>query len=395
MLFPFGGKPVRRALTIATTLVFFTTVAPQGAAPAEDEALAARVDPLFTHLISPGDPGAAVLVQKDGKVLFEKGYGVRELRAHTKIDLRTNFRLASVTKQFTAMAIMLLIHDGKLHYHDPLTAIFPEFPAYGESITVENLLTHTSGLPDYEEIMEQQEKNGGSRWSVEHQIQDEEVLALLEAQPAGKFLPGTRWEYSNSGYVVLGLMVRRASGMTYGDFLKRRIFTPLQMQQTVVYEKGKNTIRDRAYGHSKENGRFVETDQSSTSATLGDGGIYSSVEDMAKWDEGLRNHVLLSQRESEPALRPVKLADGDLPRGPRDPDSSDSPKVPMLYGFGWFLDPYDGHARSYHNGSTMGFRTAIERFVDDHFTVIVLSNRTDLNPEELSREVADFLFRKK
>jgi CubicO group peptidase (beta-lactamase class C family) len=380
-----------RALTIGTALVFLATMILERATPTVDEALATRIDLLFTGLISPGDPGIAVLVQKDGKVVFQKGYGVRELRAHTKIDLGTNFRLASVTKQFTAMAIMLLIHDGKLDYDDSLTAIFPEFPAYGKSITVRNLLTHTSGLPDYEEIMEQREKSGGSPWTPERQIQDEEVLALLEAQPAGKFLPGTRWEYSNSGYVVLGLVVRKVSGMPYGDFLNRRIFTPLQMKKTVIYEKGKNTIGDRAYGHSKESDRFVETDQSATSATLGDGGIYSNVEDMAKWDEGLGQHVLLSRTESEPALTPVRLADGDWPHGPRDPDSTGSPGAPILYGFGWFLDAYHGHARNYHSGSTMGFRSAIERFVDDHFTVIVLSNRSDLNPEELSREVADML----
>jgi CubicO group peptidase (beta-lactamase class C family) len=386
---------MRPALTIFTTLVFLPTTVVSRATPTADEALAAPIDSLFTGLISAGDPGAAVLVVKDGRVVFQKGYGVGELRTHTKIDLGTNFRLASVTKQFTAMAIMLLIHDGKLAYDDSLTAIFPEFPPYGKSITVRNLLTHTSGLPDFEEIMERQGKNGGSSWTPERQIQDEEVLALLEAQSAGKFAPGTRWEYSNSGYVVLGLVVRKVSGMPYGDFLNRRIFTPLEMKQTVVYEKGKNSVHDRAYGHSKENDRFVETDQSATSATEGDGGIYSNVEDMAKWDEGLRHHALLSQREIEPALTPVRLADGHLPRGPQDPDRTGSPEAPVLYGFGWYLDPYHGHARNYHGGSTTGFRTAIERFVDDHYTVIVLSNRTDLNPEELSREVADILLPKK
>jgi CubicO group peptidase (beta-lactamase class C family) len=387
---------MRRAWTIGTTLVFLSTTVLQRATPAVDAALATRIDPIFTGLISPGDPGAAVLVEKDGNVIFEKGYGVRELRAHTKIDLQTNFRLASVTKQFTAMAIMLLIHDGKLHYDDPLTDIFPEFPAYGKSITVRNLLTHTSGLPDYAEIMEQQEKSGGPRWSPEHQIQDQEVLALLESQPAGRFPPGTRWEYSNSGYVVLGLIARKASGMPYGDFLERRIFTRLKMKHTVVYEKDKNTIRGRAYGHSKENDRLVETDQSSTSATLGDGGIYCNVEDMAKWAEGLRNHVLLSEKESEPALTPVKLAEGNLPHWPRGPGSTDSAEAPaVLYGFGWFLDPYHGHARNYHDGGTMGFRTTIQRFVDDHFTVIVSSNRTDLNPDELSLQVADILLENK
>ena len=275
----------------------------------DDSPLSAQIDAIFSSRIQAGEPGAAVLVQKDGKILFEKGYGVRDLRTHSKIDPETNFRLASFTKQFTAMAIMLLVHDGKLHYADRLGTIFPEFPAYGKDITILNLLNHTSGLPDYSEIMDQQERHGGPKWSPDHQIQDEEVLALLEAQPVGKFAPGTRWEYSNSGYVVLGLIVAKVSGTPYRDFLSRRIFTPLKMNHTVVYQKGKNEITRRAYGYSRENNKLMETDQSSTSATLGDGGIYSNVVDLAKWDEGLRKHTLLSEQEMLPAVTPVKLSD--------------------------------------------------------------------------------------
>jgi CubicO group peptidase (beta-lactamase class C family) len=351
-----------------------------------------QIDAIFSSRIQAGEPGVAVMVEKDGKLLFERGYGVRDLRTHAKIDPETNFRLASVTKQFTAMSIMLLVHDGKLHYEDRLGTLFPEFPAYGKDITIRNLLNHTSGLPDYSEIMEQQENNGGPKWSPDHQIQDEEVLALLEAQPVGKFAPGTRWEYSNSGYVVLGLIVAKVSGTPYREFLRQRIFTPLKMNHTVVYQKGKNEISRRAYGHSKENDKLVETDQSATSATLGDGGIYSNVADLAKWDEGLQKHTLLGEQEMLPAVMPVKLADGSTPRWPRDPHATDSTEPPLLlYGFGWFLDPYKGHARNYHDGGTMGFRTTIQRFVDDHFAIVVLSNRTDLNPNELALKVADVL----
>ncbi|MGB7727692.1 MAG: serine hydrolase domain-containing protein [Candidatus Acidiferrum sp.] len=357
-----------------------------------DRPVSAQIDAIFSSRVQAGEPGVAVMVQKDGRILIEVGYGVRDLRTHSKIDPETNFRLASFTKQFTAMAIMLLVHDGKLHYEDRLGTIFPKFPAYGKDITIRNLLNHNSGLPDYSEIMEQQEKNGGPKWSPDHQIQDDEVLALLEAQPVGKFAPGTRWEYSNSGYVVLGLIVAKASGMPYREFLRQRIFTPLKMNHTVVYQKGKNEISKRAYGHSKENDKLVETDQSATSATLGDGGIYSNVADLAKWDEGLRKHTLLSEQEFLPAVTQVKLADGSTPRWPRGPHATDSTEPPpLLYGFGWFLDPYNGHARNYHDGGTMGFRTTIQRFVDDHFTVVVLSNRTDLNPNELALKVADIL----
>jgi len=359
---------------------------------ASDQTLGNKIDALFSPLVNANSPGAAVLVKKDGKILFDAGYGLRDPRTRAIIDTQTNFRLASFTKQFTAMAIMLLVHDGKLRYEDRLTDIFPDFPAYGKHITIRHLLNHTSGLPDYAEVMERMEKSGEQKWSSDRQIQDEEVLNLLKAQPGGRFAPGTRWEYSNSGYVVLGLIVAKVSGVPYREFLRQRIFSPLKMRHTLVYEKGKNQISRRAFGYVEENETLVESDQSPTSATLGDGGIYSNVADLAKWDEGLRKHTLLSEREMQPALTPAKLADGSATYWPSDPNATGPAELrPVSYGFGWFLDPYNGHARNYHDGGTRGFRTTIQRFVDDHMTIIVLSNRTDLNPNELSLKIADIV----
>lgn len=351
-----------------------------------------KIDALFSGVASPDSPGLAVLVRRNGKALFERGYGVRDLRTKAKIDAQTNFRLASFTKQFTAMAIMLLVHDGKLRYGETLTEIFPDFPGYGKSITVRNLLNHVSGLPDYEDLMEVTEKANGPLWSPEKQIQDAEVLELLKKEKSRKFGPGTSWSYSNSGYVVLGLIVAKASGKPYREFLRERIFAPLKMNHSIVYQKGKNEVSNRAFGHSMENGTLKETDQSSTSATLGDGGIYSNLEDLAKWDDALRNHTLLSEKEMQPALTPVKLSDGLEPRWPTEAnDDNLHPGKPVAYGFGWFLDPYNGHARMWHTGSTMGFRTVIERFLGDDLTIIILSNRTDLDPEKLSLQVANML----
>ena len=383
-----------RTLGALACLIVLVVAVLRGEPRPADKLLSTQIDGIFAHVVRPGEPGVAVLVRKGGAILFEKGYGVGDLRSRAEIDPQTNFRLASVTKQFTAMAIMLLVHDGKLRYDDHLTDVFPDFPPYGRDITIRNLLNHTAGLRDYEELMEVREKNGGTEWTADHQIQDKDVLALLESQTAGRFAPGTRWEYSNSGYVVLGLIVAKVSGMPYGEFLQRRIFGPLKMKDTVVYQKGQNTVSHRAYGHSRENGKLVETDQSATSATLGDGGIYSNVVDMGKWDEGLTKHTLVSGKEMEPALTPVRLPDGRLPNWPNDPGSADSVKPALVsYGFGWFLDPYERHARDYHDGETQGFRTTIQRFVDDHFTIVVLSNRTDLNPAEMALKVADLLLK--
>jgi CubicO group peptidase (beta-lactamase class C family) len=355
---------------------------------AAKDALTSQIDGIFSPLADDKSPGIAVLVRKDGRTVFEREYGARELRTLARIDAQTNFRLASCSKQFTAMSVMLLVHDDKLRYEENLTDVFPDFPAYGKAITIRHLLNHTSGLPDYEDLMAAAEKRKGAAiWSETRQIQDAEVLKLLEKETAGKFAPGTRWSYSNSGYVVLGLVVAKVSGKPFAQFLRERIFTPLGMKQTLAYEKGKSEVSQRAYGHSKQGVSWKETDQSSTSATLGDGGIYSSLDDLAKWDEALAQHTLLGESEMQAALIPVKLADGSPPKWPANSDRSEG--TPVAYGFGWFLDPYRGHQRMWHYGDTMGFHTYIARFVGNKLTIIVLCNRTDLDPEVLALKVAD------
>jgi CubicO group peptidase (beta-lactamase class C family) len=259
-----------------------------------------EIEAIFSPLDTLEAPGVAVLVVDNEKIAFRRGYGLTDLREMQPIDAKTNFRLASFTKQFTAMCIMLLVHDGKLHYDDHLTDIFPEFPAYGKSITIRNLLNHTSGLPDYEDLyIKRYPKTPEEKIP---QIHDAEVLQLLEQQTSGRFPPGAKWEYSNSSYVVLGLIVEKASGKSFREFLRERIFVPLKMKNTLAYEKGKNSVPNRAYGHTKEKDGLIETDQSPTSATLGDGGIYSSIDDLAKWDRALSEHTLLSEAEMQPAL---------------------------------------------------------------------------------------------
>ena len=376
-----------RILVVLCGVGFFLIAGSSLSAQSSAQQLSRQVHDAFSDVVAPGDPGFALLVKKDGAIVFEEGYGVRDLRSKTKIDAQTNFRLASCTKQFTAMAVMLLVHDGKLRYDQTLTDIFAEFPAYGNTITVRNLLNHTGGLPDYEDLMDAVEKRQGPIWSAEKQISDAEVLQLLEKESLGKFAPGTKWEYSNSGYVVLGLIVAKRSGKSFAEFLLDRIIVPLKMDHTLVFEKGKNEVANRAYGHSKKENAFVEIDQSSTSATQGDGGIYSNLEDLSKWDDALRNHTLLSEKEFLPAITPAKLppsAEGklaeDVPPSLRGQANA--------YGFGWFLNLQDPHPLLWHYGDTMGFKTAIFRYTGDNVTVILLCNRTDLDQGALALKAA-------
>src|SRR5207302_4643431 len=233
---------VKLYVIIPLAALFSLGTAARLPAQSSETSIDKKIDAVFSGVTSPDAPGLAALVRKNSRTVFERAYGVRDLRSKAKIDAHTNFRLASFTKQFTAMAVMLLVHGGKLRYDEALTEIFPTFPAYGKTITVRNLLNHTGGLPDYEDLMDAVEKTKGPIWSPEKQIQDREVLQLLEKESHGKFAPGTKWKYSNSGYVVLGLIVAKVSGNSFGEFLRDRIFAPLKMNHTLVFEKGKNEV---------------------------------------------------------------------------------------------------------------------------------------------------------
>ena len=374
----------RIAAIVAGNLAFFLLLTSERAQTPS----AAQLDAIFSKVVTaPRQPGLAVLVRQNGQMLFERGYGVRDLRSNQPIDVHANFRLASCTKQFTAMAIMLLVHDGKLRYDERITDIFPEFPAYGRTITVRNLLNHTSGLIAYEDLMDKM--YAGKEWYEIPQITDAQVLALAEQQTGTKFPPGTKWEYSNGGYCILAMIVEKLSGMPFAQFLRQRIFVPLHMDNTVAHVYGKDTIANRAYGYTNDSGVWLETDQSPTSATLGDGGIYSSLDDLAKWDNALRNHTLLSAAEFQPAITPENTA-AVSPSAVDDlPETAAANQQPLAYGFGWFLDPYRGHPRMWHYGSTIGFHSIIERFTENHLSVIILSNRTDVDLAALALRAAD------
>jgi len=210
-------------------------------------------------------PGASLLVVRDGSAVVRRSYGRSNLEDRIASTPETNYRLASVTKQFTAAAILLLSQDGKLALDDPVKKWLPSLPSAVDSVTITHLLTHTSGIIDYEDVI--------PAGTVE-QVHDAYVLRLLESQDSVYFKPGTRYSYSNSGYSLLSLIVARASGKSFATFLRERIFLPLGMNHTVAYEVGISTVANRAFGYTMKDGVWTRKDQSTTSAVLGDGGIY-------------------------------------------------------------------------------------------------------------------------
>lgn len=324
------------------------------------------VDSLFADFNAPAAPGAAVLVAMDGRVLISKGYGLADLDARTPVTPHTNFRLASVTKQFTAMAVMQLVKDGKLRLDETLTDIFPDFPAYGRRITVRHLLNHTSGLQDYEDFVPDSQAT---------QVLDADVLRRMASLDSGYFAPGARFKYSNSGYAVLAMVVQRRAGVRFADFLKTRIFDRVGMPWTLAREEGRTPVQRRAYGHSRRDGAWVRTDQSSTSAVLGDGGIYSSVSELYRWSRALDTRELLGD-----SLRALLFQ-----RGVHS-DSSGAD-----YGFGWYLDTKHALPRTRHTGSSIGFRNAIIRYPTIRATIIVLTNRGNANAFALAEAIGERL----
>ena len=323
------------------------------------------IDALFTDYTGSAVPGASVLVVQDGRVVLARAYGMADPVHGVAATTRTDYRLASVTKQFTAMAIMLLVRDGKLGYDLPVRDILPEMPRASQQVTIRNLLNHTSGVLDYEDLIPDTQTV---------QVHDADVLRLLSARDSMNFAPGTHYRYSNSGYCLLALVVERVSGMPFPRFLHERIFAPLGMTSSVAHQDGIDTVPNRAYGFTPDSGRFLPTDQSVTSATLGDGGVYTSALDLVHWDQALYPGGLLDSATLVQATTPPAL-----------------PSDSTQYGFGWFIDAYRGVRRWRHTGETSGFRNAIQRFPDRRFTVIILTNRNDGDPATIAERIADQL----
>jgi CubicO group peptidase (beta-lactamase class C family) len=340
------------------------------ARPGFSQHLASRIDTLMHEFDGPDHPGASVMVIQDGRILLTKAYGMAVLEERIPATPATNYRLGSVTKQFTAMSILILKERGELSLENTLSDFFPKFPAYGKTITVRQLLHHTSGLIAYEDVMPE---------TTTVQVHDRDVLAMMKTQDSTYFPPGTEYRYSNTGYSLLAQIVERVSEIPFAGFLDENIFRPLGMNATVAYEKGISTVARRAYGYTRRDSTkppgFDRTDQSSTSAVLGDGGIYSSVEDLFKWDQALFTDKLISAKTLNEAFTPDVLPDGKN----------------TGYGFGWRIDEYRGLRRIHHGGSTMGFRIEILRFPEKRFSVILLVNRSDADLGALALRISDMV----
>lgn len=336
-----------------------------------------KVDALLAPWSKGDTPGAAVIVVQNGRVLLSKGYGLANTETKTRIVPDTAFLLGSITKQFTAMCIMMLAERGKLSYDDPLSKFFPEFPDYAQHITVRNLLNHTGGFPEYDELF----LNSGmidkdwprsaktKRSAFEPTAKD--ALKILKQQKSLQFAPGEKWEYSNSGYVILAQIVEKASGERFRDFLRQNIFQPLGMKRSLLYDETRPKVERVATSYHLSDGVYHDIDYAPQNAVYGEDNIYTTIEDMFKWDQALYTNKLVGESTLRQAFTPGRTNDGK----------------PTGYGFGWSLDNYLGLTRISHGGSWLGFRNFIARFPDQHFSVIVLSNLAEFPTEKIANEI--------
>lgn len=307
------------------------------------------IDRLLRTLDEKGKFNGVVLVSEHSKVIYKKGFGYANYEEKKPNTVQSCFRLGSITKQFTAMAIMILSDRGKLSYEDDIRKYLPTLPY--EGVTIRHLLVHTSGLPDCTVLFD-------SKWDKEKLAYNEDLLRLLaEHHPPVDFAPGEKWEYSNTGYTLLACIVEKASGVKFEVFMQKNIFTPLDMQNTVLATGKKDQpIKNRAYGYSSS---FENTDYHYGNGIVGDGGIYSTVGDLFKWDQGLYNAGLVKKSTMAEALTPYTLNDGST--------TGD-------YGFGWRL--YRGTKRDVieHSGSWAGFSNVIRRDLKNQNAIIILTN---------------------
>lgn len=327
-----------------------------------DENLAKAINEILTQRYKSNEPGASVIVVKDGKVVFRKGYGMANLELGVPVEPDMIFRLGSVTKQFTAVVILMLAEQGKLSLDD-IAKFLPDYPTRGHKITIEHLLTHTSGIKNYTSLPEWL-----SLWRKDMTVK--EIIDLFKARLVD-FAPGERWSYSNSGYILLGAIIEKVSGQTYQEFIEKNIFAPLGMKHS-YYDDTSRLIPRRVAGYTKGKDGYRNAAYLSMSQPFAAGSLMSSVDDLALWDAALYTEKLVKQQSLKRAWTPRALNNGKSAH----------------YGYGWSRSSYEGRTIIEHGGGINGFTTYALRIPDDRAFVAILTNRDSMGPGAVAFKIA-------
>lgn len=359
-------KPLRVAFSIVVAL---TTVA-RSEAQSLDAATTARIDSVFVRFTAPGSPGCALGVMRDGRLVYAKGYGLASIELNHPITPSTVFDIGSVSKQFTALAVVLLARDGKLSLDDEIQKYLPEIPRYSHPVTIRHLLHHTSGLRDYIDLL------GWSGVQEESVTGDRDALAILARQRAANFEAGAEYLYSNSGFFLLSVIVRRASGKSLRAFAADRIFGPLGMRHSFYLDDHSEIVPDKAGSYSPH-GQGFQLALANWEQT-GDGAVQTSVEDLLQWERNFGSGAV----GGDAAIRTLETP-GVLNNG-----------TAINYALGQVVDEYRGLRRISHGGSWAGFRAYFMRFPEQHTAISILCNVSNGVPSVSAAHVADIVLAK-
>jgi CubicO group peptidase (beta-lactamase class C family) len=350
-------KMVEKSTMIACILAGFAGFA--FAQSAADDALSTQVDKVLrAQMREQMIPGVSLAVIRDGKIIKATGYGLANIELDVPVTPPSIFQSGSIGKQFTATAILMLVEEGKVGLDDSITKYFPEAPASWKPVTIRHMLTHTSGLPD---IFGETEADAYGKGILDFRrdYTEEEFVRKFVTLPLD-FQPGEKWNYSNTGYMLLGVMIHRLTGYYWGDFMQQRIFQPLGMTSTRVMSET-DIVPNRSSGYRIIDGQIKNQEWVAPSLnTTADGGLYTNVLDLAKWDAALYTEKLLKKSTVEQMWTPVKLNPGKT--------------YPDPYGFGWQINNANGHRVVWHTGGNQGFFVIISRYLDDRLTIVAMTN---------------------
>ena len=353
-------------VSMAIALASLTTTLAQTNLTDSPNQLNEKVDRLFAQWDKPDSPGCALGVIKDGKLVYKRGYGSANLDYNAPLSPESVFYIASTSKQFTAASILLLVQRGAISLDDDIRKYFPELPKYEAPITVKHLGRHTSGVRDYLELMVMTGRK------PDEPLSNEEAVELIARQKGLNFKPGEKFLYSNSNYVLLAEIVRRASGKSLREFADENIFRPLGMANAHFNDDRTAVVKNRVISYAPISGgrfrQFVNTIEA-----MGDGNLLTTIEDLAKWDQNFYDNKVGGEIFGQQMLTRTKLNSGEE----------------FPYGFGLVNEEYRGSKAASHSGAYMGFRTEMIRFPEQRFTAICLCNVSTANPSALAKQVAD------
>lgn len=325
--------------------------------------LADKFDKLLSEHFKSHEPGATALVARKGRIIYEKAFGMANLELNVPMRTEHVFKIASITKQFTAVAILQLLEEGKLDLQDEITRFIPDYPTQGYRITIEHLLTHTSGILDFAKIRETPNRMAGA-------LTPEQMIDIFKERPL-RFPPGTQWEYSNSGYFLLGYIIERITGKTYGEFLEEHIFKPAGMSRS-FYGGETQLVPNRADGYTRGQQGFINAPHISMTHPYAAGAILSTVGDLFRWNRALHSYKLIRKENLEKALTRYTLADGKKTR----------------YGYGWRFGSIQDSPSLWHSGGINGFTSIVMFLPEEDVFVAVLFNSDGNSPEEISAKLA-------